>query len=213
MASVTVEVSNLATRTGTEFKSVRNSIGTLASLTTTAKGNLVAAINEVAGALGSAGASIDDASISTLSVWSSSKTNTEIGAVATDVAGHETRLDAVETLAAGKAAINDAAPGTGTTYSSTKITADISAAVSGLIDGAPATLDTLNELAAALGDSPTAITDILAAQALRVRVDAAQAFTDPQKAQGRTNIGAAAAADLGNVAGWDPVADFEAALL
>jgi len=40
------------------------------------------------------------------------------------------------------------------------VTADINAAVAALVDGAPATLDTLNELAAAIGDNADFITTI-----------------------------------------------------
>jgi hypothetical protein len=47
MATLQVRLENLATRIGTEFKTVKALIGTLANLTTTAKDNLVNAINEV----------------------------------------------------------------------------------------------------------------------------------------------------------------------
>lgn len=56
--------------------------------------------------------------------------------------------------------INDAATATTTTWSSTKITSSIDAAVSALVDGAPELLDTLNELAAALGDDEDFATTI-----------------------------------------------------
>ena len=39
-------------------------------------------------------------------------------------------------------------------YTKTETDTKISTAVSGLVDSSPATLDTLNELAAALGDDP-----------------------------------------------------------
>jgi hypothetical protein len=48
--------------------------------------------------------------------------------------------------------INDAATGNTSTWSSYKIDTEIGLAVSALVDGAPALLDTLNELAAAIGD-------------------------------------------------------------
>lgn len=52
--------------------------------------------------------------------------------------------------------------------------ADIQAAVTAsIVDGAPGTLDTLNEIAAALGDNPAAITDLMTAVALRNRTVAA----------------------------------------
>ena len=58
-----------------------------------------------------------------------------------------------------------ATPGTNTTQVST--TAFVQAAVSGLIDAAPGALDTLNELAAALGDDPNFATTITSALALK----------------------------------------------
>ena len=64
----------------------------------------------------------------------------------------------------------------------------------GLVDAltaaSPATLDTLAEIADALGDDPNFAATITAALANRVRFDAAQTLTVPQQAQARTNIGA-----------------------
>ena len=42
----------------------------------------------------------------------------------------------------------------------TEVTTEIAAAIAALVDSAPATLDTLNELAAALGDDPNFATTI-----------------------------------------------------
>lgn len=50
----------LAEAVGTDIKSLITKQGDLTSLNTTAKGNLVAAINELFGAIGNAGAQIDD---------------------------------------------------------------------------------------------------------------------------------------------------------
>ena len=65
-----------------------------------------------------------------------------------------------------------------------------------VINGAGAALDTLNELAAALGNDPSFAATIAAEVANRVRYDAAQTLTAPQQAQARTNIDAAAASDV-----------------
>lgn len=104
--SLATNITDLATRIATEVKTLRTLINgnaaDLSGLTTTAKTNLVAAINEVKS---TAGAQIDDSTTSSSKVWSSSKTNTAI-----------------------------------------------SSAVAAVVDAAPAALDTLNELAAALGD-------------------------------------------------------------
>ena len=74
--SLTTRVGDLATRIGTEFKTVYSRIGSLASLTTTDKTNLVAAINEVRS---TAGAQINDTTASTTTVYSSSRVDTLLG--------------------------------------------------------------------------------------------------------------------------------------
>lgn len=63
-----------------------------------------------------------------------------------------------------------------------------------VLDSSPATLDTLNELAAALGDDPNFATTIATALGNRLRTDTdAQGLTSPQKVNAKTNI------DLQNV--------------
>jgi hypothetical protein len=159
MATLETRLRDLATRVGTECKAIRtltNGNATdLAALTTTAKGNLVAALNEV-NAKPSGGASINDAATNTTTVWSSSKTNTEIGS---------------------------------------QITTQISA----LTTGAPAALNTLDELATALGDDANFAGTITTALGNRVRVDtAAQGLTTQQKTNARTNIDAYGSVEIGN---------------
>jgi hypothetical protein len=87
--SLQTKLTDLATRVATECKALRTLINgnatDLSSLTTTAKGNLVAALNELkAGldaAVGAAGATINDASsASTTQTWSITKISTEITA-------------------------------------------------------------------------------------------------------------------------------------
>lgn len=123
--SLATNVTNLATRMGTESKALRTlingNLNSLSSLKTTEKGNLVAAINEILDLMGSAGAKISDTTTSTSSVWSSSKTNTKI---------------------------NDA--------------------VAALVDSSPEALDTLKELAEALGNDSNfakTLTDSIATKA------------------------------------------------
>ena len=174
--SQTTNLTAAFTQIGTDMAAAAAQRGNVGALTTTAT-DLAAAINEVAAAVaGSSG--INDAATNTTETWSSSKIAAEIVALIDDAA----------------------ASGTAKTWSVDKIVAEITARVGVQIDavvgGAPGTLDTLNEIAAALNDNPSVVTDLLAAQALRVRVDAAQAFTGPQQTQGRSNIGAAAASDL-----------------
>ena len=102
------------------------------------------------------------------------------------------------------ALINDAAGDgdTTVTWSADRIfdaIADASAALKNeLTNGAGAALDTLAELAAALGNDPSFAATIAGEIANRVRYDAAQALSAPQQAQARSNIGAQAAADVGD---------------
>lgn len=74
--------------------------------------------------------------------------------------------------------------------------AAIAQAIANLVNTAPSTLDTLNELAAALGNDPNFATTISMALGFRVRFDAPQILTAEQQAQARANIGAAAQSDL-----------------
>lgn len=162
----------LAQAIGADIKTLTVAQGSLTSLTTTAKSNLVAAINELK--------SITDG------------------------------------LAGGGAAINDAAGDgdTTVTWSADKIFDSIAAAKAALknelLDGAGAALDTLNELAGALNNDPNFAATIAAEIANRVRYDAAQALSAPQQAQARSNIGAQAAAAVGDT-DHDFVADYTAA--
>jgi hypothetical protein len=167
--SLSTNVQDLATRVGTEAKALRTLINgnsaDLTALTTTAKTNLVAAINELHAALGAV------------------------------------------------AVIDDVTPATDKVYSSDKTEAVVAAAVAALVDAAPGTLDTLNELAAALGDDPSFVTTINTALGNRVRVDtAAQGLNSTQKSNARTNIDAASATDVGSTTP-NYVTAFEAALV
>lgn len=86
------------------------------------------------------------------------------------------------------------------TWSADKIYDTIEAAKTAvkndLINGAASALDTLSELAAALGNDPSFAATIASEIANRVRFDAAQTLTGTQKTQVLSNIGAAAASDL-----------------
>jgi len=101
--------------------------------------------------------------------------------------------------------IDDAATNGATTvtWSADKIFDSIEAAktavTNSLVNGAGAALDTLNELAAALGNDPNFAATIATEIANRVRYDAAQVLTSPQQARARSNIGAADASELATV--------------
>ena len=152
----------LAQAIGTDVKTLTTTVGSLSGLNTTAKSNLVAAINEIALAAASA-TGIDDGVTSGAATWSSNK-----------------------------------------------ISSEISGAVSDLVDGAGATLDTLKELADALNNDPSFATTIATQIANRVRFDDVQVLTAPQKAQACANIGAQSAAAIGDP-DRDLVADYTAA--
>ena len=130
--SLATNLQDLATRVASEVKTLRTlvngNVADLSALQTTAKSNLVAAINELVGAIGGAGASIDDETVSTLTVWSSDKTDGEIDS-------------------------------------------RVSAAITALVGAAPAELDTLGEIAAALGDDDNLAATLTALIATKVGQD------------------------------------------
>ena len=134
----------LAEAIGVDIKSLTLKIGDLTQLTTTAKSNLVAAINEAAASGGGGGVQIDD-----------------------------------------NAGVGD----TTVTWSADKTVTAIQAAVDALVDGAPAALDTLNKLAAALGNDENLAQTMITQINNRVRFDEAQVLTAEQQLTACTNIG------------------------
>ena len=146
--SLATQIVALAQAIGADIKDLRTKQGDLTSLTTTAKGTLVAAINELKTALAGAGAAINDTAGNgaTTVTWSADKI--------------------FDTIEAAKVAVKD-----------------------DLTNGAAAALDTLNELAAALGNDPSFAATIATELGNRLRFDAAQVLTTPQKLQACTNLG------------------------
>lgn len=134
----------LAQAVGADVKALNLKIGDLSQLTTTAKSNLVDAINEAATSGGGGGVVIDD-----------------------------------------DAGLGD----TGVTWSANKTFTAIQAAVDALVDGAPAALDTLNKLAAALGNDENLAQTMITQINNRVRFDEAQVLTAEQQLTACTNIG------------------------
>lgn len=141
--SLSTNVSNLATRIATEVKGVRTLVNgnaaDLSALTTTAKTNLVAALNEL------------NASLTTLT----SNVGTLSSLTTTDKASLVAAINELDALIGGvdlTDLINDGAIGSSSTWSSSKISLSIQSAVAAVVDLAPSALNTLNELAAALGD-------------------------------------------------------------
>ncbi|MDW9768620.1 hypothetical protein [Sinorhizobium meliloti] len=91
--SLQTNLSNLATRIGNETKALRTLLNgnaaDLTSLTTTAKTNLVAAINELQAEIDaiSGGATLNDATVSTDAAWSSQKITDELGLLKDEILG------------------------------------------------------------------------------------------------------------------------------
>lgn len=159
--------------------------------------------------------------------------STEVKALRTLINGNATDLAALTTTAkttlvaavnevnakpAGGAAISDTTTATTTVWSSNKTNSEITAARAAvkseiLGSGVPAALDTLDELAAALGDDANFAATTTTALGNRVRVDtAAQGLTSTQQSNARTNIAAAGSVEVGNVE-QDLVAVFNAGLV
>ena len=141
MATQQERITALAQAIANDIKKLTDNQGSLTALNTTAKNNLVAALNELKQAIDS------------------------------------------------KTSINDSATTTANTWSADKTQKTIDLAISGLINGAGTTLDTLKELADALGNDANFATTIAAQMGKRVRVDAPQTFTVTEQAQGCANLG------------------------
>lgn len=89
----------------------------------------------------------------------------------------------------GKATIADGSTSAATAWSSQKVADFVNTALAALVDSSPAALDTLNELAAALGDDPNAVATLNTAIGNRLRFDAAQTLTTAQRDQVAANGG------------------------
>ena len=189
MANHTLEsrMVDLSKAVAAEIKVNRNAIGGLGSLSTTAKGNLVAAINELL-----AKANANASAIGT----NSALATTAKDSLVTALNELHAQVKAIDVTSV----IDDAKTGAANkTFSVNKIldllavqkAAIVEQITGGITD---TTMDTLAEIAAFLkGDAAGGVVDALSK---RVRVDQAQSFTEDQKSQGRSNIGAASASDL-----------------
>ena len=90
---------------------------------------------------------------------------------------------------------------TGTAWKQIADTAYVSAAVAGIVDSAPAALDTLNELAAALGNDDSFSTTMSTALGNRLRIDVNnQSLSSTELANARTNLGLGTAATAASTA-------------
>jgi len=216
VASLSTNITDLATSIASAIKITRTlmngNASDLSALNTTAKSNLVAAINEVNSAV-SAASGIDDDTTSTSSTWSSQKITEYVGDelenvevdltdLIDDTTPSETTVyssDKVDDLLAALdlLEIDDEATEATSVWSSQQVSDAIDAAITGLVDGADPALDTLKELADAINDDADFAGTVTAALGNRVRTDtASQGLNSTQQSNARTNIGAASAADL-----------------
>lgn len=86
--SLVSRITAVLAQVAADIKTLTTNDGTLSSLTTTTKTNLVAAINEVKAQAGAGGAAINDASTtSTTTTWSAQKSTAAIAQAKTDILG------------------------------------------------------------------------------------------------------------------------------
>ena len=227
----------LAEEVGKDIQALLAQDGDLTSLNTSAKTNLVAAINEVASNSGLTNLSKTGETGTQLTIVSDTGddvilTGATVALAGLMVAADKSKLDGIETgatadqtgaeiktayeLEANTNAFTDAllsklnaiaagatvnntdayllnrANHTGTQLSSTisDFTAEVQALIDNVIDAAPGTLNTLNELAAALGDDPNYAATIATELGNRLRIDVnTQTLTVQQQLNGCTNLG------------------------
>jgi hypothetical protein len=185
MSTLEQRIVALAQSVGTDIKALNNMIGVLSGLNTASKSNIVAALNEV-----QVIATGNTSAIGSLGGLTTTAKTTLVAAI-NEVQAAVSAVDLT-------ALINDAALAgvTDKTYSVDKILGLLGALETKLMGGVtPEALDTIKELADFLADE-TVANGIVSQMANRVRVDSAQSFNTAQQAQGRANIGAAAAAEL-----------------
>lgn len=208
MTDLSTNVQNLAIRVGTEFKTAYaaidatrvlisgNATGDLTSLVTGTRTNLVAALNETYQYIVDVQALITDLQNNEFSL--------------ADIPNASAEVVGLVQLATAEQAIDG-------TSSVLAVTPEgVKAAIAQVVGGAPETLDTLEEIAAALGADPNLATTILDAVANRVRFDAPQGLAENQQQQALSNIGAVSYTEftetIGDVVNTNFVAVFEGAL-
>lgn len=109
-----------------------------------------------------------------------------LNTTATDLvaAVNEVKVTA-DAAAGGGVSINDTATNTTQAWSSSKIDTEITGAINGILDGAPAALDTLNELASAIADDANYAASITTA--LGLKANSADVYTQVQLGDPTTN--------------------------
>ncbi len=195
-----LRIIELAEGIAVNIRELRAADGDLTSLQTTDTSSLVNAINEVASlASGGSDLSIGTNNTLTLELVSSNGDNQVLSGATALLAGlmiasDKIKLDGIQdgaTVNDTDANLLNRANHTGTQTVSTisDFAAEVNALISGVVNGAPAALDTLDELAAAIGDDANFATTITTALGNRVRFDAPQTLTAVQRLQACENIG------------------------
>ena len=199
-------------------------IGSLASMTTTDKSSIVAAIielqSEIAAASGATNLTFSRDG-TTVTVLSNTGTDATLPAADGVNAGVMTtamqqKLAGIELLADVTDAVNIASSIDGAASKAAPVGGDLIALIDSaasntlkkmtmtavatyitglIVDAAPGTMDTLNEIANALGDDPNFVTTMTTALGNRLRVDtAAQGLNGTQQSNALTNLGLARSA-------------------
>lgn len=172
--SLQTRLNDLITAVATDYKQLRtfisgSSSGDLTGLTTTSKASLISAINEVNGKAAPSPPS------------------------ATETVEGLAEVASLVEMAAGTDHTNKFATPAGVRQERIALKNEILGA------GVPGALDTLDELAAALGDDANFASTITTGLSNRVRVDtAAQGLTTTQQGNARTNISAVSQTQIGN---------------
>ncbi len=216
--SLQTNLQDLATRIATECKALRtlmngNAID-LSALNTTTKVNLVAAINEVLLAAGGVtDLSLGTNNATTLQIVSSTGQNVTISGATALLAGlfagaDKSKLDGIAagaTANSADATLLARANHTGTQPSSSisDFNTAVNALIQNVVGAAPGALDTLVELAAALGDDANFAATVNTALTNRLRFDAAQTLSGPQQTQAQANLSVYSRTELG-----DPTTNF-----
>ncbi|MFV9552092.1 hypothetical protein [Algibacter sp. PT7-4] len=195
-----LRIKALAEAIAADVKTLYANAGSLTGLNTSDKTSLVNAINEaLAAAGGVTNLAIGTNNTTTLQITSSSGDNVTLTGATALLAGlmlaaDKDKLDNIEngaTANSADATLLARANHTGTQPASTisDFTAEVNNLIDAVVNGAPGGLNTLDELAAALGDDENFASTITTALGNRVRYDAAQTLTVGQRAQACANIG------------------------
>ena len=112
----------------------------------------------------------------------------DLATTATNLVAAINEVKAIADAAAGVGGpvINDAGTALDQVWSASKIDSELDARLNGLLDGAPAALDTLNELAAAVNDDANYAASVSAA--LGTKANASEVYTQAALGDPDTNL-------------------------